>query len=675
MTDILAIKAEIDGLVVEINEYDYVYHRTDKPPVVSDNEYDKKRKRLLYLEATHPNLVRKDSPTRTVEPAVVGGVLEVVKHKYPMQSLDKALDDAEMAAKITKMAEDLGVDPEEIELSVEFKLDGMATSLAYVYGVLQAGVTRGDGTEGEVITHNVMHVPNIPKFIPQLEQIPYFEVRGEAYIPHDSFRQINENAVRLGKKTYVNPRNAASGIMRKHKIVTTSLKNVSFGGYSVVSKEAGESYKTHSEAMSAVSEFGFNVPYHVVVKGLSGVQRVYDEIAEKRKEIGFDIDGLVIKVNSIEGQKLLGAGSTWPFWAVARKFPPMEEFTECLDVTFDVGRTGAVTPVAVLKPVFVGGVTVSSSTLHNMSEIARLGLKIGDRVTVVRGGDVIPKIIAVHTDSRTSSVRDIVEPEFCPHCATELMREEGAETLRCPNKGGCSAQAVELIKYAVSRDVLNIRNFGDVLVEGLYDEGLIKSVPDIFVLSDDDLLNGGCAKGNLKKVRESLEKAKAMPFNLLLTSLGIREVGRTASKELSNAFSSVDEVINADYDAIFKLDGFGDTMTKLMIKHFSKQENCDVARQFEKNGVVIEFVKKVVGGPLSGQTWVISGSINAFSRDQAKLHLESLGAKTSGSVSKNTTTLVAGPGAGSKLDNATKLGVTVWDEAELLALLKQHNVI
>ena len=222
---------------------------------------------------------------------------------------------------------------------------------------------------------------------------------------------------------------------------------------------------------------------------------------------------------------------------------------------------------------------------------------------------------------------------------------------------------------------MNIRNFGDVLVEGLYDEGLIKSVPDIFVLSDDDLLSGGCAKGNLKKVRESLEKAKAMPFNLLLTSLGIREVGRTASKELSNAFSSVDEVINADYDAIFKLDGFGDTMTKLMLKHFSKQENCDVARQFEKNGVVIEFVKKVVGGPLSGQTWVISGSINAFSRDQAKLHLESLGAKTSGSVSKNTTTLVAGPGAGSKLDNATKLGVTVWDEAELLALLKQHNVI
>ncbi|MEG0867352.1 MAG: NAD-dependent DNA ligase LigA, partial [Hafnia sp.] len=548
MTDILKIKAEMDTLVREINIYDIAYFRNDES-LISNGEYDLKYKRLKQLEALHPNLVRADSPTRTVEPSVVNGVLEVVKHRIPMQSLDKALDDAEMAQAIERMASDLGVDPDELELSVEYKLDGMATSLGYIHGVLKTGVTRGDGDEGEVITHNVMHIHGVPRLIPALESVPYFEARGEAHIKHDDFRKLNDLGVRKGK-TYANPRNAASGIMRKQEVVAEALKYVSFGAYSVVFQDSEDGYKTHGEAMEALAAFDFEVPFHVVVKGVSGVQAVYDEIAAKRSSLGIEIDGLVIKVNNKDQQSQLGFRTKSPRWAVARKFPPYEEFTTALGVTFDVGRTGAVTPVAELSPVFVGGVTVSSATLHNMSEIQRLGLKIGDRVTVVRGGDVIPKILAVHSSNRTGNEVDIVEPSVCPHCDSALMREEGAEILRCPNKAACPAQAVELISYAVSRQVLNIKDFGDTLVEGLYEEGLIKCVPDVFTLSDEDLLKGGCKKGNLKKVKASLEKAKQMPFDLLIASLGIREVGRTASKELANAYSSVDDLMNATYDAL-----------------------------------------------------------------------------------------------------------------------------
>ena len=673
MQDIVEIKGEIDLLVKEINSCDWAYFREDKP-LISDAEYDAKYKRLKVLESLYPNLVRADSPTQKIEPSVVGGGLPVVKHNVPMQSLSKALDDGEMEIEVTKFSRDIGHDENDLDLAVEYKLDGLAISLVYSYGKLVKGVTRGDGVEGELITHNVMHVPNIPKRIEALKDVEYFEVRGEAYITHSNFKKINEAGVRKGK-TYVNPRNAASGIMRKHEVVKPVLSAVSFGAYSAIFASGKDEFSTHGDAINALISYGFDVPYHVLVKGYVGVQKVYDEIAKIRSEIPFDIDGLVIKVNCRDKQKQLGVRSDSPRWAVARKFPPQEEFTTCLEVNFEVGRTGAVTPVAVLSPVFVGGVTVSSATLHNMSEIKRLGLMVGDRVTVVRGGDVIPKITAIDVESRSGSEHEVVEPKECPHCNTELLREAGAEILRCPNKSGCSVQAVELIKYAVSRDVLNIKDFGDAIVEGLYENGLIKYVPDIFALDDAALLQGGCAKGNLKKVKASIEKARNMPFNLLIASLGIREVGRTASKDLANVLSSIDELVSIDYEKASSVDGFGPVMAKLLVDHFKKEENVNVAKLYEANGVVIEFVRKVSNGPLSGQTWVITGSINAFSRDIARAHLESLGAKTSDSVSKKTTVLVAGPGAGSKLAKAQKEGVEVWDEQALLDLLTKYHVI
>lgn len=673
MTDILAIKAEIDQLVFDINRFDKAYFRDDHP-LISDGEYDQLYKRLKSLEAKHPNLVRSDSPTRTVEPAVVGGVLEVISHKVPMLSLNKALDDAEMKAEIAKIAEGLVLRDDDVEYSLEYKLDGMATSVIYAYGELKLGVTRGDGVEGENITHNVCYLRQVPKVIPELKHVAHFEVRGESYITHENFRKINESGVRKGK-TYVNPRNAASGIMRKQEVVKKALAAVSFGAYSVVAADGEEMFATHQEAISALIKYGFDVPFFKIVKGYAELQKAYDEILARRSEIPFDIDGLVIKVNSKDQQEQLGVRSNSPRWALARKFPPHEAFTICESISFDVGRTGAVTPVAALKPVFVGGVTVSSATLHNMSEIERLGLKIGDRVTVVRGGDVIPKIIAVDVQARSGSEQDVHEPKNCPHCSTELMREDGAEILRCPNKASCEVQAVELIKYAVSRAVLNIKDFGDTLVEGLFEEGLIKTVPDIFKISDEDLLLGGCARGNLKKVRASLEKAKKMQFNLLIASLGIREIGRTSSKDLADVLSSVEELVGITHEQARGVSGFGPVMTNLLVSHFQKQAHVDIVRQYEKNGVVIEFAKRVAGGPLSGQTWVITGTINAFSREQARAHLESLGAKTSDKVSKKTYCLVAGPGAGSKLANAEKENVPVWNEQQLLDLLKQHNVI
>lgn len=675
--DIVVIKSRIDELSKEISAYDYADFRLSNP-LVSDAVYDEKKRELIQLEKEYPNLKRADSPTLRIEPVIdvessEASGLQSVSHIVPMLSLGKAIDDDEMVESVQSMAANLGIDPELLTYVLEYKLDGMASSLIYRFGQLSLGVTRGDGAVGEDITHNIKALKGIPHFIESKAHLPYFEVRGESYITHNNFNLLNQAGLRKGK-TYVNPRNAAAGVMRKHVVVPEALEHVSFGAYSAITDvDGGFAYETHSEALADLIAMGFDVPFHTVVMGISGIRELYESILKGRVNIGFDIDGLVLKVNSKKYQELLGARSNSPRWAVARKFPPHEEFTDLLDVTFDVGRTGAVTPTAVLRPVFVGGVTVSSATLHNMSEIRRLGVKIGDRVTVVRRGDVIPKIIAVNVGNRDGSEFDVQEPTHCPHCQTELGREENAEILRCPNIASCPAQAIELIKYAVGRDVLNIKDFGNVLVEDLYEAGIIKNVADVFRLNEQLLLEGGCSKGNIKKVLASISKAKKMPFNLMITSFGIREIGSTAGKDLAFNFESLQGLMAASYEQIFAIPKFGKIMARLVVNHFSREVNRNLALDYVNAGVEIIYNKKVLGGPLSGQTWVLSGSFSRFARrEEAAALLEALGAKVSGSVSKRTHTLVAGPGAGSKLTDAETHGVRIWAESDLVALLDEH---
>ncbi|MFK4132151.1 NAD-dependent DNA ligase LigA [Pseudomonas luteola] len=676
--DSTSAKQQMVHLTALLKEWSVAYHRYDHP-IVSDAVYDEKYRELKALEAAYPHFADETSPTQTIEPDVIlseakQSGLDTLTHRVAMLSLGKAFNADEMEQKVSAMAKELGLQPDDVEFSLEYKLDGMATSLVYEHGELVRAVTRGNGTIGEVITHNIVNVRNVPSYLPGKAHLPYFEVRGESFIYHDDFKKLNEIGLVRGK-TYVNPRNAASGVMRKHEVVKDTLSLVSFGAYSVVTLPEHElSYKKHTEALEDLIAMGFKVPYFSCVTGLSKLESLYDEILVNRDIIGFDIDGLVIKVNNIAQQGLLGVRSKSPRWAIARKFPAQEEFTRLVGVTFDVGRTGAVTPTASLEPVFVGGVTVSSATLHNMSEIARIGAKIGDRVTVVRRGDVIPKIIAIDLESRNGNELEINEPTHCPHCGSLLGREDGAEILRCPNKSGCSAQAVELIKYAVSRDVLDIKDFGAASVEDLYAAQIIKNVPDVFRLDESKLLAGGFKKGNVKKALSSIEKARDMPFNLMITSLGIREIGDTAGKELANHFNSLEEMINAPLQEFEKVNGFGPKMSKILYEHFQNKENCELAREYVRSGIRIVYKKKVEGGPLEGQTWVISGTMNTFSRKDAEDILESLGAKISGSVSKKTHVLVAGPGAGSKLDKATSSGVPVWSEDQLVDMLRKHGI-
>ncbi|MBI6727376.1 NAD-dependent DNA ligase LigA [Pseudomonas viridiflava] len=671
--DILAIKAEIDRLVDELKPEAARYH-LDAAPQISDGAYDKAYRRLVVLEAEYPNLVRKDSPTQSVEPAPeADNGLAKVEHIVPMQSLNNSFTDIEMKKALEAMAAELGIPVSELEFAIEYKMDGLAVALRYKFGLLDKGVTRGIGTVGDDITHNVAEVPDVVKLVPHVKDLEYFEVRGESYLRHDNFDFINSSGVRKGK-AYVNPRNASAGIMRKHEVIKPALERMSFGAYSIASDD-GDQFATQAQAIEFLKAGGFDIPFFRVVKGIEGVQEAYDEIYGSRADIPFDIDGMVIKVNDKAHQATLGFRSNSPRWALARKFPPQEEFTVVEDVTIDTGRTGAISFTAALKPVFVGGVTVSSSTLHNMDEIRRLDLKIGDKVTLVRRGDVIPKIIAVHHDARTGAEIEIVEPTTCPHCGSVLQREKDAVIQRCVNKRGCPVQALKLLTYAVSIDVLNIKNFGAKLVEGLYEKGLINTVPDIFKLTDDDLLSGGCERGNLAKVVKSIEKARSMPFDLLLASLGIQEIGRTASKALAVSFKSVEEVIAADYEGLRQVEGFGKKMPNFVLSFFEKEINKETLRDYERNGVKIVHIEKVTEGPLLGQTWAISGSMTQVSRADAKKHLESLGAKVAGSVSKKTTRLVAGPGAGDKLASATDNGVDVWDEDKLIEMLKQYSVL
>ena len=666
---------EIESLRAELRDHNYRYYVLDEPSV-PDATYDRLLRRLQELEDAHPELVTEDSPTRRVggEPLTE---FRQVTHELPMLSLDNAFSAEEMEEFERRISNRLGSD-DAIEYACEPKLDGIAVSLLYRDGVLERGATRGDGRTGEDITHNIRTIKSIPlklmgKGFPSL-----LEVRGEVYLPRDGFEAMNEQARAEEGKVFVNPRNAAAGTLRQLDPRVAAARPLQMYCYSVGRVEGGELPGRHSEILEQLGQWGFRINGESeVATGVEGCNAYYEHMAELRDGLPYDIDGIVFKVNDIGLQQDLGFVSRAPRWAIARKFPAQEESTRLLDVEFQVGRTGAVTPVARLEPVFVGGVTVSNATLHNRDEIERLGVKKGDTVIVRRAGDVIPQVVSVIQQERPRNAEDIQFPEHCPVCDSPLEHIEGEAVIRCSGGLVCQAQRKQSLKHFASRRAMDIDGLGDKLVDQLVDEGLVHSAADLYALDADTL--AGLERMGQKSAENlvaALEKSKDTSLPRFIFALGIREVGEATALNLASHFGDLDPLIAADEEKLLVVPDVGPIVADHIRQFLDAEQNLEVIAQLREAGVHWPKLEQQAAGelPLEGETWVVTGTLEAMSRDGAKQVLQSLGARVAGSVSKKTSCVVAGPGAGSKLSKAEELGVEVIDEEAFLALLKEHGV-
>lgn len=664
-----AIKERVAALREELNDHNYRYYVLDEPDI-PDVEYDRLMNELKSLEANYSELISPDSPTQRVGAAPVTA-FSSVKHEIPMLSLENAFSDEEIADFNRRISERLKT-TEDIEFACEPKLDGIAISLLYENGVFVRGATRGDGETGEDITQNVRTIPSVPLRLRGSGYPDTLEVRGEVYMPKAGFNALNKYAREHDQKVFVNPRNAAAGSLRQLDSRVTAKRRLEFCAYGVGWVKDGEIPDRHSDILAAVRHWGIKISDKlVVVKDLAGCLDYYRNLERERADLEYDIDGIVYKVNQIDLQKALGFVSRAPRWAIARKFPAQEEMTKLVNVEFQVGRTGAVTPVARLEPVFVGGVTVSNATLHNQDEINRLGVEIGDTVIVRRAGDVIPQIASVVKSKRPDKTRPITFPSQCPVCGSPVETVPGEAVARCTGGLICEAQRKEAIRHFASRKAMDIDGLGDKLVEQLVDHKLVHSVADIYDLDVDTLAKlERMGKKSAENLLEAIEASKSTTLARFLYALGIREVGETTARNLAREFGSLAALMKADQERLQQVKDVGPVVAHFVEEFFQQPENHRVIESLRSAGVHWkEFTPDVSPQPLTGLTFVITGTLESMSRDEAKEKLQNLGATVSGSVSKKTHALIAGPGAGSKLGKAEQLGVTIIDEAGLLALL------
>lgn len=658
---------KIKALVEKLNLWSHAYYVNDDP-VASDEEYDQAFQELLTLESNHPELVLAISPTQRVGDVILNGFSKS-QHIVPMLSLDNAFTDEDMTSFLHRVAKSLGVSAEQLPIVAEAKLDGLAVNLTYINGVLTTASTRGDGLVGEDITAQCRTIKSIPLILVG-DNIPSFiEVRGEAFMPYSAFNAYNEKAIKSGTKALVNPRNGAAGALRQLDTRKTAERNLDFIAYGIGEIKSEIQITSHIDILSMLDGFGFQRNKETkLLTGIGEITDYYNKLHQARSILPMDIDGIVYKVDSTLQQEELGFISRAPRWAIARKFPAQEASTTLNDVDFQIGRSGAVTPVARLEPVFVGGVTVSNSTLHNMDEIKRLGIRIGDTVLITRRGDVIPKIQAKLSSNENSI--DIVMPSHCPACNSEIKRIEGEATYRCTGELICPAQAIESIKRFASRERMNIAGFGDKLIESLYNAGKIKNIADIYDLTLEDILSiPRQGERSAEKAIEAIEKSKKTTLSIFLASLGIREVGETACASIVKVLHTLDAVINASTATLITIPDIGEVMAGYARRFFDDERNIDIINRLKASGVHWdESIQEVGEQPLLGQTWVLTGTFSTMKRDAAKKALEALGAKVSGSVSKKTHCVVAAPGAGSKLTDAQDLGIKIIDEDAMLAI-------
>ena len=664
------IREQIAQLRAQLQHHNYLYHALDAPKI-TDTAYDCLFRELQELEATYPTLITPDSPTQRVGAEPLKEFGEVV-HTLPMLSLGNVFGDGELGDFDRRVRE--GLEIEDITYSAEPKLDGLAISLRYEDGLLVRGATRGDGTHGEDVTQNIRTIRSIPLRL-HGEAPQVLEARGEVIILKRDFAALNQHQREAGEKQFANPRNTAAGALRQLDPRITASRPLTFFGYGIGAVE-GETPEHHSEIMQWLRTLGIPInPDLKVVKGVQGALAYYHTILERRMSLPYEIDGVVYKVDSLAQQRKLGFISRAPRWAIAHKFPAQEATTLLEDVEWQVGRSGALTPVARLRPVHVGGVTVSNATLHNQDEIERKGIHIGDIVTVRRAGDVIPEVVAVSHAGHPTHIRTIHQPDECPVCGSRVTRLEGQVVARCSGGLFCAAQRKEAIKHFASRRAMDIQGMGDKLVEQLIDQGLIQSSADLYHLAVDELAAmERMGERSATNLINALEQSKSPTLARFIFALGIREVGESTAQNLANHYRDLKALMETDVVELQEVEDVGPIVAESIHTFFQQPHNQEVISKLLASGIQIippTTPIEVSVSPLSGKLFVLTGTLSGMARDEARKRLQALGAKVVGSVSKKTDVVVAGEAAGSKLNRAQELGIEVWDEARLSEFLHE----
>jgi len=675
MTQPSTVVAQMRQLIQILAQHNHAYYVMDQPTIL-DSEYDQLFHQLKALEEQYPECIQPDSPINKVGAKPLAKFTSVT-HVVPMLSLGNVFNQEELFAFARRAEERLP--NQTIQYDVELKFDGLAISLWYEQGVLVRGVTRGDGETGEDITQNVKTIRNLPKVlsIDQGEVPTLLEVRGEVLMPKAGFEKLNAENEAKGEKTFANPRNAAAGSLRQLDPNIAASRPLAFYAYGIAQCEPNHGQSTMSESLEWLQQFGFAVgERHFVCDSIQEVQAVYEQINAERPQLSVEIDGMVIKVNSLKQQQQLGFLSREPRWATAYKFPAVAALTTVENIDWQVGRTGTLTPVARLNPVAVGGVTVSNVTLHNIGEIHRLDVRIGDTVSVYRSGDVIPKVEKVWPEFRPVDATEVELPSQCPVCESPVVMPEGEALARCSGGLYCAAQRIEAIRHFVSRKALDIEGLGDRWVESLLHLDLLKDVADIYHLHEhrEKLLTiEKMGEKSVQNLIDSIENSKKTTLAAFIYALGIRGVGETTARMLANTFQTLDALRVADIEALKKTPDVGDITAEWIVDFFQAPHNLEVLDRLLAAGIHWDAPVAPSRQPLNGESWVVTGTLSTMGRDEATQLLQALGARVSGSVSSKTKCVVAGEKAGSKLDKAEKLGIAVINEAEFIQLMKDYG--
>ncbi|MDH4125815.1 MAG: NAD-dependent DNA ligase LigA [Gammaproteobacteria bacterium] len=669
----VAIRKNLELLRDQIRHHNYRYHVLDDPEI-PDAEYDRLMRQLQALEQEHPELVSADSPTQRVGAEPIQS-FKTVKHRVPMLSLENAFSTDELRDFHRRVTSRLELDIDApVQYAAEPKLDGAAISLLYENGVLVRGATRGDGTSGEDVTHNVRTIDSIPLRLIGRKYPSVLEVRGEIFMPKAGFTAYNANARTTGEKTFVNPRNAAAGSLRQLDPKLTAMRPLDIYVYYVGEAIGVTLPPTHSEILNLLQEWGLKVcPERRLVQGVSGCVEYYEAIGAARDSLPYEIDGVVYKVDNLAMQRELGYVSRAPRWAIAHKFPAQEEMTVVQGIEFQVGRTGALTPVARLAPVFVGGVTVSNATLHNIDELHRKDVRVGDTVIVRRAGDVIPEVVSVIRQRRPDGTRRTHLPKKCPVCASAVIREKGEAVARCSGGLYCPAQRAEALKHFVSRKAMDVDGMGGRLIEQLVAIDRTKSPAEIYDLRQEELaVMDRMGDKSAANIVAAIEASKSTTLSRFLYALGIRDVGEATAANLAAHFGNLASIEGASVEELEGVADVGPVVASRIRAFFNEPHNLDVIRNLQKAGVHWEDSDPQAipaEGPFSGKTFVLTGTLSGMTRDEAKLLIQKLGGKVSGSVSKKTDFLVFGENAGSKLTKAQSLEVSTLSESEFRALV------
>ena len=663
------INKQINYLKSVIREHDHRYYVLDDPQI-SDHEYDSLLRELKNLEDSHPELITSDSPTQRVGGSPISEFNQI-QHSKPMLSLGNAFGIDELEAFNKRINDTL--DANDVEFNAELKFDGLAVTILYENGIMKYAATRGDGSVGEDVTHNIKTIKTIPLKLHGENRPRTFEVRGEVLMDKNDFKELNEYQISLGQKTFANPRNAAAGSLRQLDPKITAKRKLKFYAYSLGQVDRDLELTNHTDILEYINNAGIPISsYSQRVFGINQMQHFYEDILKKRNSLPFDIDGIVYKVNSIKNQENLGYVSKAPRWAIAYKFPAEEAETVVNDINVQVGRTGVITPVARLHPVFVSGVTVTNATLHNEDEMLRKDIRIGDSVIVRRAGDVVPEVVRVIKEKRPSTAKVFKMPQYCPICNSQVIRIDGEAAQRCTGQLKCEAQAKQAISHYVSRKAMNIEGLGAKIIDHFFEKGMIKNISDIYQLDYEEIQKmEGFGEKSAENLKDAIELSKNTTLAKFIYALGIRNVGEATSKDIVKKLGTLDNVMKASIDDFLEINDVGPVVAQSLHQFFQEDENKVIINNIIEFGVKWDDQAQNVTNDqkLNQQTFVVTGTLENFSRDEIKELIENNGGKVSGSVSKKTSYVIIGDNPGSKADKAAELGVKIINEEQLMELL------